>query len=183
MPSSLTVPGQTAPVNTTQPQEPAGPIECVTAFMVFQALHGGWKVSHLDMGELTPRRPFTLDDVTAAASNLLSDIDVSYSEVAQDVTTAFVIFQLLNGLWQLAPEIGVPLVPERKPVFSDYMGGLAVSARDAHTQEIAQATAQATVNAQFQLGQAVAQQRQNAAVQAQIEAEKDKNRRRGGGPR
>lgn len=177
MPSSLIVPGQ-APVNTTQPQEPMGPIECATAFMVFQMPYGDWQVSPLDLGELVPRREFTLDDVTAAAANLLNDLDVSHSTASQDVITAFVIFQLPNGLWQLAPKVDVPLVPAREPRWSDYQGGLAVVARDAHTQEIATATANATVQAQFQLGQAVAQQRQNAAIQAKLESDKDAARRR-----
>jgi len=182
MPSSLIVPGgrpqaQPAPA---QP-DPNQPVECITAFLVYQELDGGWCVSDLDIVDPEPQRESTRDDITAACANIVGDnFHYPYSDSREvECVTAFVVFQLPNGLWQAVPDAKAPLIPQRQSVQEDIIGGSAVTMRDIHTQEIAQMTAQATVQAQFQLGQAVAEQRQQAMLQQQLEAEKDKARRGG----
>jgi hypothetical protein len=158
--------------------DPNEPVEAVTAFLVYQ-VDSAWFVSDIDT-EVTVDREVTFDDMTAATAVLLHGGTVlTLADDEVKATTAFVVFQLPNGLWSVAVKVDAPLIPQRKPTWSDMIGGLAVLARDAHTQEIAQATAQATVNAQFQLGQAVAQQRQQAQVQAALAAEQDAQRRAG----
>lgn len=184
MPSSLIVPGGrptpeqlAGPPDPTLPQEP---VEVTTAFLVYQLPDGGWwEVSPLDQAELKPQREVTFDDMTAGCANLLDDLCISYPEGEVEVTTAFVVFLLPTGLWQLAPQVDAPLIPSRPPTYTDVRGGLAVTMRDIHTREIAQQTAQATISAQFQVGQAVAQQRENAMLQQKLEADKDKARRGG----
>jgi hypothetical protein len=183
VPSSLVGPsGAPIGVNANPPvpaaPDPTEPIEVTTAFLVYQ-VDAAWFVSDIDT-EVTTERDVTFDDMTAATAVLLHGGTVlTLADDEVRATTAFIVFQLPNGLWQLATQVDAPLMPARNPQWSDLIGGLAVTARDVHTQEIAQQTAQATVNAQFQLGQAVAQQRQQAQVQAQLAAEADAQRRAG----
>lgn len=185
MPSGLLLPnGQPAGVSAnTGPAEPDpnAPVECLLAFLVYQEYDGEWHVVSIDQ-EVVARRDPTFDDMTAAAANLVQYpyLTVLDEGVVPDAETAFIVFQLLNGLWQVATKIDAPLMPQRTFRLPDVIGGLAVTARDVHTREIAQETAQAVVNAQFQLGQAIAQQRQSAQVQAALQAEQDEARRRGG---
>jgi hypothetical protein len=183
VPSSLIVPGgrpDPGPVNTTQP-DPSEPVDVITAFLVYQEPNGCWGVADLDAVELKPQREVTSDDISAACANIVYDnFHCPYEDQREvECITAFVIFQLPNGLWQAAPQIDAPLIPQRKAIFPDIIGGSAVTMRDIHTREIAQQTSQATINAQFQVGQAIAEQRQNAMLQQQLEAEKDKARRGG----
>ena len=182
MPSSLIVPGgRPEPQPAPAQPDPNEPVECVTAFLVYQELDGGWCVSDLDVVDLTPQREVTPDDITAACANIVGDnFHYPYGE-AREVTcvTAFTIFQLPNGLWQAVPDVNVPLIPQRQSVQEDIIGGSATTMRDIHTREIAQMTAQATINAQFQVGQAMAQQRENALAQQQIERDRDLARRGG----
>lgn len=179
MPSSLIVPGGRPEVQQPAQPDPNTPVEVVTAFVVYQRPSGNWGVAPLDHGDLKVRREVTFDDITAGSANMLDYVDILYPEGEVDVVTAFVVFQLPTGLWQLTNEVSAPLIPQRPPIHADVLGGLTVTMRDIHIREGAQQTAQATINAQFQVGQAIAEQRQSAQMQQQLAAEKDKLRRGG----
>lgn len=99
--------------------------------------------------------------------------------------TAFVVYQLPTGQWQVADDLNVPLVPDRKPNGDDFTAACAVVERDVRTQEIAIAaanliipnTANAVVQAQMNLGKQVAEQRQAQMLAQQLEADKRTGRR------
>lgn len=122
-------PADAVPVNTTEPEAPAGPLPCITAFIVYQ---------------------------------------------------------LPNGQWQVADDIDVPLVPERKPHFDDMTAGCSVTLRDIASHEIAVAaanlivpnTANAVIQGQMAMGQKMAEQREAQLIAAKLEAEQ--KARRGG---
>lgn len=105
--------------------------------------------------------------------------------------TAFIVYMLPDGRWQVADDLDVPLVPDRKPHGDDFTAGCATTMRDVQTQEtistfgntlgpsLVQAVVQNTLNnlpqAMLNFGQAVRQQGEAAQVAAKLEA--DRNRR------
>jgi hypothetical protein len=99
--------------------------------------------------------------------------------------TAFVVYQLPNGLWQVSDDLDVPLMPERKCNGDDITAGAAITQRDAATremiglavQQLIPAIVQNVINAQMQLGQAIRNQQQQEVVQQKLESDKQ---RRGG---
>ena len=103
--------------------------------------------------------------------------------------TAFIVYMLPDGRWQISDDLDVPLVPERKPHGDDFTAGCATVSRDVATQElismfaqtlgpgIVQGTAQAVLNGQMQLGKAMQEKMQNDKLAEQLEAER---KRRGG---
>lgn len=109
--------------------------------------------------------------------------------------TAFIVYQLPDGRWQVSDDLDAPLVPERKAHLDDFTSGCATSLRDTHTQElintmantigpaIVQNTVQNVMNnlpqAMMNFGQAVRQQGDAAKVTAQLA--KDEARRAGRG--
>jgi hypothetical protein len=90
--------------------------------------------------------------------------------------TAFTVYQLPTGEWQVADDLNVPLVPGRKPGGDDFTAGCSVVLRDVATHAAANLiipnTAQAVVNAQMQIGRQVAEAQQSAKVAQKLEAEK-----------
>lgn len=136
MPSSLIVPGGRPEPTTPEPEtppEPAGPIQCVTAF---------------------------------------------------------VVYQLPDGLWQVADDLDAPLVPERKAHGDDFTAGCATTLRDVATREtvqgiinsglgqaIVQSTTQSVIANMGLIGQQMAQAQESATVAQKLE--KDKLRRGG----
>lgn len=101
--------------------------------------------------------------------------------------TAFVVYQLPDGRWQIADDLDVPLVPERKPHGDDFTSGCATALRDVQTQEFAAIMAQAigpsiiqnTVNnvlnnlpkAMMQFGQTIRDSAEANKVRQQLEKE------------
>jgi hypothetical protein len=103
--------------------------------------------------------------------------------------TAFIVYQLPTGQWQVADDIDVPLVPERKAHFDDMTAGCSVTLRDVATQEAAmaaanliipntvQGTVQGVIQAQMEVGKKVMEAREAADIAKKLEADKH---RRGG---
>lgn len=193
MPSSLIVPGgrpEPAP-EPEAPAAPAGPIECVTAFTVYQTPEGEWRLTDID-ADLTPGRKVNGDDLTAAASVILreSEPGLSYPECPIDAVTACVVYQLPDGLWQVSDELAIPLVPQRTVVPADVIGGLSVTLRDTQTREIVQgilnsdfgpaivqSTTQSVIGNMGLIGQQMAQAKESVTVAQKLEQDRA---RRGG---
>jgi len=194
VPSSLIVPGgrpEPAPAPPPEPQAPAGPIECITAFAVYQTAEGEWRLTDIDTS-LSTERTVNADDLTASASVILRETEpgLSYPQEAIIAETAFIVYQLPNGLWQVSDDLDIPLVPQRTTVPTDVVGGLSVTLRDTQTREIVQgivqgdfgpaivqSTTQSVIASMGMVGQQMAEARDKAAVAAKIEADRQ---RRGG---
>jgi hypothetical protein len=99
--------------------------------------------------------------------------------------TAFIVYQLPTGQWQVADDLDVPLVPERKAQFDDMTAGCSVTLRDVATQETAMAaanliipnTVNGVIQAQMEVGKKVMEAREAADIARKLEADKH---RRGG---
>lgn len=99
--------------------------------------------------------------------------------------TAFTVYQLPNGLWQVTDDINAPLVPERVCNSDDVTAGAAITVRDAATrevvtligQQIVPAIVQNVIQGQMQVAGAIRQQAESAKLAQQLEEDK---KRRGG---
>lgn len=162
------------------------PVPCVTAFAVAQVPGGEWHLVDIDT-DLVPDRKVNFDDITAGASVILREESPcpDYPEGPVRVVTAFIIYQLPDGLWQAATDLDIPLVPERSTISSDVIGGLSVSLRDVSTQEIVQQTANAVIPnviqgvVQTQMAMAAKAKEQFEANAIAAKMEQDKHRRGG----
>lgn len=101
--------------------------------------------------------------------------------------TAFVVYMLPDGRWQVSDDLDVPLVPDRTAHGDDYTAGCATVMRDVQTQEfgqvmnvvgqgVVQATAQTVLQnlpqVMMQFGGAMRQQAEAAKVAADLEKDK-----------
>jgi hypothetical protein len=162
------------------------PLPCAVAFLVYQAHEGYWRAVDIDT-EVVPDRKPNFDDMTAAASVILreSEPGLTYPDGPLPAVTAFIIYQLPEGLWQAAVDLDVPLQPGRTVIGSDIVAGLSVTLRDVQTQEVVQQatnaivpnTVQMLINAQMEMGKKMAEAREAQAIAAELE--KDKKRRGG----
>lgn len=128
------------------------------------------------LSESPPPGAMPVEEATSAPSEPTGPIEC---------TTAFLIYQLGNGLWQVSDDIDLVLVPERKCHGDDITSACATIQRDAATrefvalaaQQLVPAIAQQVVQAQVQVAGAIRQQAEAAKVAQQLE--EDKNRRAG----
>lgn len=102
--------------------------------------------------------------------------------------TAFVVYLLPDGQWQVADDLDIPLMPARKPHGDDYTSACATTMRDVATRELAGLlneavnviipnTVQGVVQTQMAMAQKAKEQFEANAIAQKIEA--DKNRRGG----
>ena len=95
--------------------------------------------------------------------------------------TAYVLYMLPDGKWQVADDLNVPLVPERKPHGDDFTAGASVVLRDVQTSEVANIVipnvAQAVINGQMQLARHAMDQRQNEVALRQMQADQARGAR------
>lgn len=102
--------------------------------------------------------------------------------------TAFVVYQLPNGLWQVATDLDVPLVPQREAHGDDLTAGCSTTLRDTQTREVVQqivngdfgpaivsSTTQSVIASMGLVGQQMIRAKEEADVAAALE--KDKQRR------
>jgi hypothetical protein len=110
--------------------------------------------------------------------------DVPAAPEPVECVTAFVVYQLPDGRWQAADDLDAPFMPGRKPIPDEIYSGCAVVQKDALATEAAitsanlilQHVGQAVVQQQMQVGQQIAEARQNQMLQQKIE----EGQRRGG---
>lgn len=99
--------------------------------------------------------------------------------------TAFIIYQLPTGQWQVSDDLNDPIVADRKPHGDDFTSACANVLRDVQTQEIALASANlvlsnvggAVMQAQMEFGKRMKEQMDIQAAQQQIE---EQTRKAGG---
>ena len=103
--------------------------------------------------------------------------------------TAFIVYLLPNGQWQVADDLDLPLMPARKPHGDDFTSGCATTMRDVATREMSQLlseavnlivpnTVQGVVQTQMAMAKQAKEQFEATAIAARLE--QDKNRRGGG---
>lgn len=132
-------------------------------------------------------------DTTTALEDAQTALEEGTAEVVPaeplPCVTAFIIYMLPDGRWQVSTDLDVPLVPERKPHGDDFTSGCATTMRDVATQETVQAAASIIIpnvaqtilqnipSVMLQVGQAVRQQTEADRVAEALA--KDKQRRGG----
>lgn len=105
-----------------------------------------------------------------------------------ECVTAFVVYLLPNGQWQVSDDLDVPLVPGRKPHGDDFTSGCATTMRDVATREVAALldgainviipnTVQGVVQTQMAMAAKAKEQFEANAIAAKME--QDKHRRGG----
>jgi hypothetical protein len=107
-----------------------------------------------------------------------------------ECTTAFVVYQLPDGLWQVSTDIDVPLIPQREAHGDDLTSGCSTTLRDVQTRETAQAilnsdfgpaivssTTQSVIANMGMIGQQMVKAKEEAAVTQQLQRDQQ---RRGG---
>lgn len=103
--------------------------------------------------------------------------------------TAFVVYLLPNGQWQVADDLDIPLVPARKPHGDDFTSGCATTMRDVTTREVAVLlqqqvnvivpnTVKGVIETQMAMAQQAREQMEAQGIARKIEADRT---RRGGG--
>lgn len=136
------------------------------------------------------------DGVTPLVAEAVSDahdaLEDGTAEVAPpepiECQTAFVVYLLPDGQWQVADDLDIPLVPARKPHGDDFTSACATTMRDVATREVAnllnqQANViipnivQGVVQTQMAMAAKAKEQFEAQAIAKQLEAEKH---RRGG---
>ena len=104
--------------------------------------------------------------------------------------TAFVIYLLPDGQWQVSDDLDIPLVPARKPHGDDFTSACATTMRDVATREtalllqqqvnvIVPNVAQAVIQTQMAMAKQAKEQFEAQAIAAKLE--KDKQARGGRG--
>lgn len=107
--------------------------------------------------------------------------------------TAFIVYQLPDGRWQVSDDLDAPLVPERKCHADDLTAGCSTTMRDVQTQEVIAVMAgaigpsivQNTVNnvlnnipqALANFGQQIRSSAESAKIAEQLERDKARGRR------
>jgi hypothetical protein len=102
--------------------------------------------------------------------------------------TAFVVYLLPDGQWQVADDLDIPLIPARKPHGDDYTSGSATVMRDVSTREVAALlteavnviipnTVQGVIQGQMAMAAKAREQFEANAIAEKLEADKS---RRGG---
>lgn len=84
------------------------------------------------------------------------------------VVTAFLVFQLPNGAWELTPDINAPLVPARPPTTHDILGAVANLQADVHAQRSASLTVGTLQHGAAQAQQRVLSPEEQAALRASM---------------
>lgn len=108
--------------------------------------------------------------------------------------TAFIVYMLPDGRWQVSDDLDAPLVPERKCHADDLTAGCATTMRDVQTQEVIAVMAgaigpsivQNTVNnvlnnipqALANFGQQIRSNAESAKIAEQLERDKARQARR-----
>lgn len=106
-----------------------------------------------------------------------------------EATTAFVVYLLPSGEWQVSDDLDIPLVPGRKPHGDDYTSACATLMRDVQTKEVARLlteavnvivpnTVQGVVQTQMHMAQQAMEAREGQKIAQQLEAEKHGRRTR-----
>lgn len=98
--------------------------------------------------------------------------------------TAFVVYLLPDGQWQVADDLDIPLVPERKPHGDDFTSACATTMRDVQTREVAaliQQGVQSTVEGVIQTQMAMAAKAREQFEAQGIAKQLEKDRQRRGG--
>lgn len=102
--------------------------------------------------------------------------------------TAFVVYLLPDGQWQVADDLDIPLVPARKPHGDDFTSACATTMRDVATREVANLlnqqanviipnVVQGVVETQMAMAQKAREQFEAQNIAQKLEADKH---RRGG---
>jgi hypothetical protein len=105
-----------------------------------------------------------------------------------EAVTAFVVYLLPSGEWQVSDDLDIPLMPARKPHGDDFTGACAVVMRDVTTRETANLlqqqanviipnVVQGVVQTQMAMAEKAREQFEANAIAAKLEKEK---RARGG---
>ena len=102
--------------------------------------------------------------------------------------TAYVVYLLPTGQWQVSDDLDIPLVPARKPHGDDFTAGSATVMRDVQTREVAGLlteavnliipnTVQGVIQSQMAMGQKMREEFEANAIAKKLE---DDKKRRGG---
>lgn len=102
--------------------------------------------------------------------------------------TAFVVYLLPTGQWQVSDDLDIPLIPARQPHGDDFTSGSATVMRDVATREVAgllneaaniivPSTVQGVIQSQMQMAKQAIEQREAQTIAAKVEADRQ---RRGG---
>jgi hypothetical protein len=105
-----------------------------------------------------------------------------------EVQTAFIIYLLPDGQWQVSDDLDIPLMPQRKPHGDDFTSACATTMRDVATRETANLlnqqanviipnVVQGVVQTQMAMAAKAKEQFEANAIAAKLEADKA---RRGG---
>jgi hypothetical protein len=105
-----------------------------------------------------------------------------------EAVTAFVVYLLPTGEWQVSDDLDIPLMPARKPHGDDFTSACATVMRDVATREVAMLlqqqaeviipnVVQGVVQTQMAMAAKAKEQFEANAIAAKLEAEKH---RRGG---
>lgn len=88
----------------------------------------------------TPPQPDAPEPAEEALADAQAALEDGTAEpVAPEMlpcVTAFIVYQLPDGRWQVSDDLDAPLVPERKPHADDMTSGCSTTLRDVQTQEV-----------------------------------------------
>lgn len=86
-----------------------------------------------------PDRELTASEQALADAHaaLEDDTAIAPPPEAIEAQTAFVVYLLDNGQWQVSDDLDIPLMPKRKPHGDDFTSGAATVMRDVATRELA----------------------------------------------
>lgn len=82
------------------------------------------------------------------------------------VTTAFLVYQLPNGSWNVTADAGLPIVPSRPATPDDFISGASNVVAKTTASTAADMAAKLTIGRQIALAQQAQEAQQNAQVQA-----------------
>jgi hypothetical protein len=126
-----------------------------------------------------------LEDARAAIENETAE---SVAPEPIECQTAFVVYLLPDGQWQVSDDLDIPVMPARKPHGDDFTSACATVMRDVATREVALLlqqqvevivpnTVQGVVQTQMAMAAKAKEQFEAAAIAEKLEREKS---RRGG---
>ena len=106
-----------------------------------------------------------------------------------EATTAFVVYLLPDGQWQVSDDLDIPLIPARKPNGDDFTGACAVVMRDVTTRETANLlqqqanvivpnVVQGVIQSQMAMAQKAREAMEGQQIAAKLEAERHGRRPR-----
>lgn len=145
-------------------------IEAETAFIVYRELDGEVSLTRdLDTPFAVDRQAHPHDIIGMATAVEAPEIDADYfpdTEIA--VSTAFLVYRLPGGEVLANTDLDAPVCADREPHAHDIEGMLEAVVRDVDTISHAPYFANAVVQAQMQVGQAMRQQMEHAQIQQKL---------------